>query len=200
MTARVLSTRLLGLLLFLAVLTACGVPGQDRPTVIDPTNVPNGLLAKAEPERNATPTVTPQPNPDTYFVGATRLFGVNRTLPDGSDRARLRAALFALFAGPTEAEQAAGLGTAIPNGLGFTVDSVLDGEATIELIGELRNNSPENNVLAVGQIVLTAAAQPGVERVRLTQDGETLKASLVDGSLKLTPLTAADYESLVASR
>jgi spore germination protein GerM len=180
----------------LILLAGCGVPSQDRPTVIDPTNVPNGLLASGRPEPASTPTQPQQANPVTYFVDADRLIGVRRELPTGSPRTRLHDAISALLVGPTETELAAGLSTAIPNGLLLTVAGAEDGEATIELTGELRNSPMEDTVLAVAQIVLTATAQPEIDRVRLTYNGETIEAPLIDGSLRSAPLTEADYADL----
>lgn len=184
----------------LAALAACGVPTQDRPTVIDPTNVPNSLLATDRPEPRTTPTQTRQADPVTYFVDADRLVGVKRVLPDGSTSLRLRGAIGALLTGPTETEQAAGLSTAVPNDLLLTVESTANGEATIELTGDLRNSRVEETILAVGQIVLTATAQPEIDRVRLIHNGETVGAPLIDGAIRSAPLTAADYTALVAGR
>ncbi|GAB3403355.1 hypothetical protein GCM10027569_10340 [Flindersiella endophytica] len=186
--------------MLVALLAACGVPSQERPTVIDPTNVPNGLLASGRPEPDSTPTQTQQANPVTFFVDADRLIGVERTLPGGSPRTRLHDAISALLIGPTETEQAAGLSTAVPNDLLLTVAGVENGEATIELTGELRNSPVEDTILAVGQIVLTATAQPDIDRVRLLHNGEIIGAPLIDGSIRSAPLTAADYTALRAGR
>lgn len=195
--------RLLVLLSLIALachLSACGVPSQDQPVVIDPTSVPNGLLATAEPEAESTPTPTPPARPVTYFVEADHLVGVERDLPAGTLQLRVAGAIHTLLTGPSEAEQAAGLGTAIPNGLLLTVAKVHDGEATIELTGELRNYPTTDNVLATAQIVLTATSQPTINRVRLTRDGKAVGAPLIGGTLKDTALTAADYEPLIARR
>ena len=200
MTGRRGGPVLAGLATALVLLAGCGVPSQDRPVVIDPTNVPNDLLAPGRPEPYSTPTQTQQANPVTFFVYGDQLVGVKRELPDGSARTRVHDAVAALLSGPTEPEQSSGLSTAIPNGLLLTVADTEDGEATIELTGELRNSPMDETVLAVGQIVLTATAQPDIERVRLVHDGETLEAPLIDGSLRSGPLTAADYKRLLASR
>jgi germination protein M len=191
---------LLGLVGLVCQLYACGVPSQDRPVVIDPTDVPNRLLATAKPVPDSTPTPDPPANPVTYFVEAGQLVGVERDLPDASLDLRLHGAIQALLLGPSEAEQSAGLGTAIPNGLVLTVADIQKGEATIELTGELRNAPMNENVLAVAQIVLTATAQPEVDRVRLTRDGEAIDAPLIGGTLKATALTAADYAPLLPGR
>lgn len=197
---RPLSAVLVGLLTALLLLTACGVPSQDEPMVIDPTDVPNGLLSPGRPEPTSTPAQPRQLDPVTYFVDADRLIGVKRELRGGSASTRLREAFAALLIGPTESEQAAGLSTAIPNGLLLTVSGTRNGEAVIELTGELRNTPTEDTVLAVGQIVLTATAQPEIDRVRLTRDGETIDAPLIDGSRKTAPLTRADYAALLSDR
>jgi Sporulation and spore germination len=192
---------LLALLALLSLLVAgCGVPSQDRPVVIDPTNVPNSLLATARPEPDSTPTPSLEAKPVTYFVEAGMLVGVERDLPHASLRPRLESAIAALLLGPTGTEQSAGLGTAIPNNLLLNVGEIHDGEVIIELTGEPRNSPTEENVLAVAQIVLTATAQPEIDRVRLTRDGEPVDAPLIGGTLKYTALTANDYAALVAGR
>jgi hypothetical protein len=66
----------------------------------------------------------------------------------------------------------------------------------LELSGETGGRSATENVLAVGQIVLSVTALPTVDEVTFQRDGVAVEALLADGALTTEPLTAADYAAL----
>ena len=55
----------------------------------------------------------------------------------------------------------------------------------------------QEQILAVAQVVLTATAVPGVERVRFLLEGEAVEVPRADGTLTSDSLQAADYQGLL---
>ncbi|MBM7788151.1 GerMN domain-containing protein [Tenggerimyces flavus] len=186
----------------LAILAGCGgVSAESTPRVINPTLVPNQLLDTKAPRPSDQPTGTGGTGGTmvTYFVSAGRIVPVRRPELEGTTGERLRRSIGLLLEGPTEKEQASGLGTAVPIDLDLSVTSVRGSTVTIEVAGTARNSRSEDRTLAVAQIVLTTTSVNGIDAVQLTQEGKTIEAPLVDGSLSAAPLTASDYAALLAA-
>jgi spore germination protein GerM len=176
--------------------TGCGVPTQDAPVRVAPDAVPSELHS-TRPETSA-PT-TPDPRTMTlrvHFIRKERLVALPREARAASTPDRLREAIAELETGPSEAEQEKGLTSALPPGLELTVVEVEGRQAVLELGGETEGQSATENVLAVGQIVLTVTSLPAIDQVRFTRDGTSVEALLADGALTTEPLTAADYAVL----
>jgi spore germination protein GerM len=92
------------------------------------------------------------------------------------------------------AETNDGLTTAI--GPDVTVESVhvTDGLATVALSGEGATQSAgSDRTLAIAQLVYTATAIPGVNRVRFEVGGKTTEVPRGDGTLTSKPVHRADY-------
>ena len=151
--------RILFAVLVVAIAAGCGhsrrEAGGTRPTTTSPP-----------PERTA-PATTTSPVPAVqkialrvYFVRDGRVAPVRRLVP--STPAVGQAALDALAAGPTAAERADGLSTAIGL-LRLTGLSIRSGEADL---GALTHVSQ----LAEGQIVYTLTQFPTVRKVRIGND------------------------------
>jgi germination protein M len=101
---------------------------------------------------------------------------VGRSVPH--TQAVARAALEQLLAGPTDAERAAGLTTALPAD-GHVVDvAIANGTATVDLSGALDD-------AARAQVTYTLTQFPTIARVVLRVDGQPAP-----------PVTRADYEEL----
>jgi spore germination protein GerM len=132
------------------------------------------------------------------FVRKDRLVRSVREVPNGSAQERLTAIVAALVAGPTERERASGVPSALPAGLQLSVAALRGDRAVIGLTGETDGSSSAENVLAVGQIVLSATAVPTIEEVTFEREGVPVEALLADGALTMNPLTAADYATLRA--
>jgi germination protein M len=121
--------RCLALLLVLLVAAACGGDGEAEPTAAQPPTPP----AVSEPETTEAET-DPAPTGTTslvvYFRHAGRVQPVRRTV--GETPALARAALDALFAGPTAGERARGLTSDVGTP---TIARLLiaDGVATVDL-------------------------------------------------------------------
>jgi hypothetical protein len=159
-------------------------------------------------------TETTEPDPggtQTYRIWLTRgdkLFAVTRegpALPDpqpvdddglllwvdaGGDPLEL------LLDGPSEAEAAAGVGTAIPEGTRVLLIG-LDGNgtATIDLTSEYESGGGSASMFArLAQVVYTLTEFPGVERVSFMLDGEPVDVFSGEGIVLDKPVTRADYE------
>ncbi|MGC4938811.1 GerMN domain-containing protein [Kribbella sp. DT2] len=180
------------------VAAGCGVPTQDSPVGIQPEALPSRLRETALPGEVSPPTAGPgQVSVVVNFVRKDRLVRSAREVPNGSAQERLSAIVEALAAGPTERERASGISSALPAGLQLTVAALQGNRAVIGLTGETDGSAAEN-VLAVGQIVLSATAIPTVKEVSFERDGLPVEALLADGALTRNPLTAANYASLRA--
>jgi spore germination protein GerM len=176
----------------------CGVPTVETPVVVDPAEVPYGLLRPLpiEPTQGAAEEQPSASRPAVFYVTMDdRLVGVPLDSQPGQDA--LTAAIAALTAGPGSEDQSRGLATAIPPGLSLSVTRD-GGLVTVDLGGEQTGPAGDEGPLAVGQIVLTATSVPGVDQVLLTRRGQPIEAQLPDGALTTAPLTAADFRVLVS--
>ncbi|HET6965376.1 MAG TPA: GerMN domain-containing protein [Acidimicrobiales bacterium] len=172
-----------------ALLTACAVPDQSQPDII------NGSRPVGRPSAVSHPGSPAAARIEVYLVsGSNQLTAVSR--PDPSSG--LSTAVAALLAGPTSQEQAAGLSSAIP--VGTTLNSVRQSGSTADLdfSDALASVSGREQLLAFAQIVLTADSLTQVDRVRISIAGQEVNAPEPNGTLAQGPVTKSDYASLVA--
>lgn len=176
-----------------SVVASCGIPQDSAPTVL-PGGVVNPALAAGD-GRPATDIGSERTTADAriFLVQAEQLVSVRRSTP----RRDLAGVLTVLLQGPTEAEFGAGTRTAISPQT--TLRSVrLEGDAAVvDLSGALVEVGGEEQILAVGQIVLTATAVPGVGRVRFLLEGQAVEVPRADGTLTSETLRATDYAALL---
>ena len=105
---------------------------------------------------------------DTAFTVAA----ARRTVQGGDTSARLRAALEALLAGPTDAERGEGLGTAIPVGTRLRAVRVEDGVVWADFSREIDSGGGSASMLGrFWQIVYTATQFPDAPRARILIEG-----------------------------
>ncbi len=188
------ASRALALGIAAALIAACSPGAQDQPEVIDDTEVPFQLL-------DTTSTSAPTPStsvldPQTlFFVVDEELVPVSRGDTEGDDPLML---LRNLVAGPTPSESALGIGTAIPSGTRIRRARVRgDGTLVVQLVTDL-DGAEGGSALAIGQLVLTAAGDPDVERVLFQLDGEPVQVPQGDGTLVQGPVSPRDYAELLA--
>ena len=189
--------------LVVACASGCSSLGSTAVTDIDPQEVPYGLLdvptepltADAEPDAPDAQAVTP------IFLLA-REGGLLEASPTGVEAGTpadvAREALARLEAGPTDDERSQGLGTVLGTAVTLSLDGLRGGTARVEVeltAGEL---AADQVPLALGQVVLTLTALPGIERVQLVSGGEPVEMALPGGRLTTDPVTADDYAELVA--
>jgi hypothetical protein len=99
-----------------------------------------------------------------YFLRDGKLSPVRRMVETSPTPGRT--ALASLFEGPTSAERADGLETAIPGGTTLDGVTLTDGVATVDLRGDLPA-SRDQGLLGTAQIVATLTRFPSVRAVRL---------------------------------
>ena len=184
-----------------ALTTSCGLPDSGTPQEIDPSNVPYHLLGTATAAASAPVQKSRTTTPRVYLLTATnRLVAVDTALAQSGLRPVLAAVLTQLGQGPTEAQRAAGLATALGPGVTLTLKQVRARTVVIRL--DLGEQGPSANKLplAIGQVVLTATSVRGVDRVQLVRDdGKPIEVPLPSGALTVEPLAREDYSSLVVS-
>lgn len=171
-----------------ALLAGCGVGAERNANRIEPEQVPFGLL---EPEPTTTEAQAGRPV-TVYLLTGDRLLAVERTLPtDGT----LGDLLELVVTGPTDAERALGITSAVPEG---TIRSVRTrrGVAQVDLakaFGDLRSG---DQILALGQIVYGLTAQPGIGSVSFSLDGDPIDVPRTDGTASDQPLSRDDFAAL----
>lgn len=178
----------IGLVVLVVLVAGCGVPQDAAPRALD---------ASAAPFRVFEPEPAPEPEGEVeaelWLVRTDRLVPVQRRLPlPGSPRQVLEQ----LFDGPTEAERAAGLSSALPSALELEGIEVRDRLAVVTLEGLGDQVRTDANV-AFGQIVATLDARPEIDGVRFrTPDGD-VQVPRGDGSLTDAPVNRASYAELI---
>jgi len=160
------------------VLCGCGVPVDNSPTALAKSAVPFGLLEPSAPTPSTTAplvTVTVQ----IFLLSSTgQLVAVARNVPVP---AALGAVLGALIDGPTNAEAAAGLQSAVPAQTQVVSTSISSGVAQVDLAGTFGQLVGQAEIDAVAQIVFTATALTGVSAVSFELDGQQVAVPAAGG-------------------
>jgi len=162
----------------------------------------NGGTASPSPTATHEASPSPQPTATTgggtttvlvYFLRGEKLGTAERRVPE--TRAVAQAAMTALCGGPTRAERAAGLGTAVPAGtelLGVSIDGTT---ATVDLSGEYASGGGSLSMMArVAQVVYALTQFKTVRAVELMLDGKPLEALGGEGIMLGTPQRRADWD------
>jgi germination protein M len=168
---------LLALALAVALLAGCG---GDEEEAAPPPQPPAETGAETEPPAETVPPETAaeqDPRVVRIYLMRGEHLGVGAR-GAGAGPAVGRAALEALLDGPTPDEDAAGLGTEIPEGtqlLGLSIDE--DGLAVVDLSREFESGGGSLSMQArVAQVVYTLTQFPTVDRVSFRLDGEAVDA------------------------
>jgi hypothetical protein len=158
------------------------------------------------PSPTETPSQTtgsePRDETMTYEVWFTQgegpwLFVSERTEP--SHPAIGTAALRALFAGPSEAERAAGISTAVPKGTELLGLSIQGGLATADLSAEFESGGGSASMfLRLAQLTYTLTQFESVDEVIFTLDGQPVGEFFSgEGIVIDDPMTRDDWADLL---
>lgn len=218
MTARWLQVLLSPLVLLTVV--SCGVPLQSQPVPIPADVIPAPLPSiEPSPSPSAVTSASASPTPTTsplrlWFVREDGLVAAESTVPTGSAPSTV---LEALAAGPSPEQAEDGLRTiavdpltwlplvsvplAVPSPSGVPVPTpigeVAAAPVVVELSGAFSALPPTEQVLLLGQVVLSLTGA-GAESVLFTdQAGTVLAVPLPDGRLLDLPARARDYAPLI---
>jgi spore germination protein GerM len=104
-----------------------------------------------------------------------------------------RAALLALLHGPTAAERARGISSALPAGTRLIRVRVAQGTAIVGFTGGSRRAWLTGGFYATAQVVYTLTARPGIDRVRMRVRGRRCCVFDHSGRPYARPLTRAVF-------
>ena len=99
--------------------------------------------------------------------------------------------------GPTSTDQAPEVRSAVSQAQVIRSVSRDDERVIVELSDDFAEVVGSDQVLALGQIVATVTAVPGVTEVEFQRGGASLEVPVPDGSLVQRPVTRADYITLL---
>jgi hypothetical protein len=198
-TGSVRAARALAAVLVVAALAGCGTAAQDDPTALPSEDVPFGLLDPS----TSTPTSTAAEREPTavsvFLVGANGLAALPREVPSPPT---LQERMDALAEGPTGAERALGVRTALPpleEAEQRVVTRADDGTALVELTEQFDALSGTAAVTALAQIVYTLTEDARISRVRFLRDGREITVPRADLTRAAT-VTRADYPLAFVAR
>lgn len=182
--------RLAALIALLAAASGCGVPDQPDAQPLSREEIPQGLHPS-----DTTVEVPPaqEASIDVWFVRDDRLVvTAHRVVAP----AVAQTALAEVLAGPTEAEQGQALRSAIPDPSAVVNVEVGAGTAIVELSDSFGEIPAADQVLAVGQLVLTLTDLRGIGQVRFVVGGDEIAVPLPDGDTSTGPVSRDDFLAL----
>ncbi len=170
------------------------VPTATRPADISKSHVPFGLMGKTIPgTNNGRIRFKTQP---VYIVDATgHLTPSSRIVPLPPV---LASVLRQLVLGPTKIEAQNGYTSALPRSLVILSASIKDGIGYIDLATSLAKLTRAKEVLAVGQLVLTAHNVGASRGIEITIGGAAVLSPLPNGRQRRL-VTPADVQKLLNS-
>ena len=196
-------------------LVACGIPDNGQVSTIQSKDLRNlgdtipATTTSTVPATTSVPSTTILDTTTTiasedvtlYFISGSQLKGYPRTL---AKPAATNQVLRALQEGPPPGDLGVGIRSAVPTKEKALIKATEDdsGVATIDLpVGFFEQIPPEDQLLAIGQIVLTVLDDVGgVGQVLFVQNGSALavprgpSGGLTDGT---EPLARRDYKDLL---
>jgi spore germination protein GerM len=185
-------TTLFASCLILACAAACGFPTQDAAQSIPEEELPVGLrpgpTASIEPTETEAATI--------WLVNGDALDAVRH---DVAAPASIESVTGELLIGPSETEQGRGLRSALPDPGVVSETSLSRGVATVDLRSSFAEISPEDQLLAVGQFVLTLTDLPGVGSVNFTVDGAPAAVPIPTGESSEDPIFREQFLELTES-
>lgn len=187
-------TRVVVVLLLLAGLTACGVPTHGSASKVRSKDVPFGLLRKQD--GSAASADSGHEEALVYFAKNGRLVASSRRL---EPPVTVQSVLRALGRGPNQVETAAGLRSALPDADPVSRVSLSSGTARVDLARPFTALSSGDQIVALGQLVYTLTARPGVGLVRFTLLGRATEVPRADGSLTAARVSRDDYLAIAPS-
>jgi spore germination protein GerM len=186
---------LAGLAAIVALAAGCGIPTDSSPRPLQ--DVPFGLVVPPTTVSADEPT----PSGSTYaaklyFVSATRLVGVDVDLPlAATPQDQARVVLEALSSGPRENLP---MRSALRPSTEMSV-TLRGSLATVELDQSVLDVVPDEQLFAIGQIVLSLTRVSPIVDVQFTANGQPLLVFLPDLSVADGPVKASDYLPLLTS-
>jgi len=195
----------------LLVAAGCGVPLEDSAQALPPEVIPPPIIVPTETP-SASPTPTPSPSPsssqtpiievvDFFFIREDGLVPLVSDVPAPADP---QTVLDGLEAGPPVETGLRSVvvdpltGTALVSVFAPSGDiSLPSADATTAVAAAFSSLPPTDQVLLLGQVVLSLSSA-GYGTVSIVDEaGSPLAVPLPDGRLLDRPATALDYASLI---
>lgn len=183
------STRLALSACVLVIVAGCGFPAERHASPIPQDDLPAGLRS------GVTATTAPSSTePATiWFVADNRLVAVRHGV---EAPASVTTVTNELLIGPSAAERDRGLRSGLPDPTVVVGTELARGTAQVQLAPSFAEISPEDQVLAVGQLVLTLTNLPGIGGVQFTLDGTPVAVPLPSGVSSDAPVFRDDFIAL----
>lgn len=178
----------------LTVLSSCGINAEDSPRAISVGVDDAGLSVDRADGGRAIEIAT-----SIYLVtesGSLRPT-VRSVRVSAQPSTHLSSVLDALIDGPSDAEAANGLGSAVPSTTEVLAVTVDGDTALVDLSEDFAAIGGERELRAVGQLVLTVTTFPGVRQVMVRLNGRPTDLQLPDGSFADGPVALSDYAPLL---
>lgn len=180
-------------LLFVAVTfvattsSSCGVPSESTPRALSQNELPDGLRTV-----QTAPDATSQEQEiiDVWFVRDDSLVTTRHSV---SAPAGPTIAIAEVLAGPSASEQDESLRSAVPDPSAVVEVSVVGGVATVDLTSAFSEIPANDQVLAVGQLVLTLTDLRGIGRVRFVVDEVQVAVPLPNGETSEDSVSRDEY-------
>jgi spore germination protein GerM len=173
------------------VATGCAIPTQSGPSTMSPSKVPFNLLVPHLPTTTTTLPKSLVPVKVFFLDSTDQLTPAPRVV---ASPAPLTAIITSLLGGPTQADTAGGLSTAIPSNVSVLSTTTQPGIVTVNMnaaFGAITGTSIE---LAVAQIVATIATENGLDTGVLFEiDGQRTSVPIANGSQVTAPVYLIDF-------
>lgn len=180
------------------VAASCGVPTDGEARRLQPEQVPFNLTATTVVSPSTTLPTTTAPIVAgsaviLYFVTETGL----RAVPVSVDPVPDLVGIMELLA--VDPPEASNLRTVLQPGevVSIEQDPENDGRRIVDVDPALVQLPGSEQVLAIGQIVLTLTDRPGVRSLLFTSNGEPLSIARADGSIIEGPARRVDFIDLI---
>jgi germination protein M len=166
---------------------SCGVPVESKPRALSQSEVPDGLRPT-----DTVPDATSQQQEiiDVWFVRDSRLVSSRHSV---SAPAGPTTAIEEVLAGPSAAEQDNSLRSAIPDPSAVVGVSAVRGVATVNLTAAFSEIPANDQVLAVGQLVLTLTDLRGIGRVRFVVEDVQVAVPVPSGETSEATVSRDEY-------
>ncbi|MGQ0465067.1 MAG: GerMN domain-containing protein [Sporichthyaceae bacterium] len=181
--------------LALTLLAGCGLTPTREVEDIDPRGLP-GRLVVIPTASTAEPPNSVSPGGSVYFVREETLVRRTRAADGRELLPRVQSLLDTLTGGPDETDRDRGVSTALPPATVLRATAL---EGTVVTVDLAVDQLPSDQTLAIAQIVLTVTSLNEVGGVRLTVNGEPIRAPLASGAQTDRPLTRADFAEMAAA-
>ena len=177
--------------------SACGIPTDEDARRIDPEEIPPGLLDVSAPTTVAG-ALDPLGTTEVVAVYLIRDGALAPSLAEVGRGASLNDVIELIRVAPSEELAEEGFRSALVSDVPVVQSIALArGVADIDLGPAFLELPSNDQVLALGQLVLTATARPGVGQVRFTLEGLPVQVPTADGTIASDPLSRDDYLALL---